>query len=50
MRSASDYFRHAYGPRDLYNKAYCEPTLGRRIGTWLGHGDQLDQKKKRLGN
>lgn len=42
------YFRMLNDPKDLYNKAHCEPSLGRRIGTWVGHGDQIDQKKKQL--
>ena len=42
------YFRMLSDPKDLYNQAYCEPTLGQKIGTWLGHGDTIEQKKNRL--
>lgn len=42
------YFRMLNDPKDLYRKAYCDPSLGRRIGTWLGHGDQITQLKKNL--
>ena len=42
------YFQMLNDPKDLYNQAYCSPSLGRRIGTWLGHGDQIEQKRRRL--
>jgi len=42
------YFRMLNDPKDLFTKAYCQPSLGRRIGTWLGHGDQITQLRKNL--
>lgn len=42
------YNRMLSDPRELYSKAYCEPTFGQRIGTWLGHGDQLEQRRRAL--
>lgn len=42
------YFRMLNDPRDLFVQAYCQPSLGRRIGTWLGHGDQIAQQQKNL--
>jgi uncharacterized protein RhaS with RHS repeats len=42
------YAKMLADPRDLYNKAYCSPSLGKRIGTWMGHGDQIEQKKQAL--
>jgi hypothetical protein len=41
------YNRMLSDPRELYSKAYCEPTFGQRIGTWLGHGDQLEKAIER---
>ncbi len=42
------YYKMLDDPRGLYNRAYCSPNLGKRTGTWLGHGIQIKELQKRL--
>lgn len=42
------YFHMLKDDKDLYNKAYCSPNLGKRRGTWIGHDIQLTGKINKL--
>jgi RHS repeat-associated protein len=35
------YFTNMQDPKNLYTRAYCQPNLGRRYGTWIGHEQKL---------
>jgi hypothetical protein len=35
------YFANMTDAKDLYNKAYCQPNLGKRSGSWIGHEQKL---------
>ena len=42
------YFWMLNDPKNLFVRAYCQPSFGRRVGTWLGHSDQITQLRKNL--
>jgi RHS repeat-associated protein len=42
------YFAMLDDPLDLYSKALCDPNLGKRKGTYVGHAKQIEEQKNRL--